>query len=67
MRHLTALDEIVFSEAFRFELDPLKDKRVPPRVPRLLVETDKETSVLFALPRRVFTLDLVLAFPLGLA
>jgi hypothetical protein len=62
MRHLTALDEIAFSDAFRFELDPRKNPRVPPRIPRLL-ETDKETAVLFALPRRSFT-DLVLAFPL---
>jgi hypothetical protein len=59
MRHLTALDEIAFSEAFRFDL---KDPRVPPRTPRLL-ETDRETAVLFVLPRRSFQ-DLVLAFPL---
>jgi hypothetical protein len=59
MRHLTGLDEIAFSEAFRF---PLKDPRVPPRTARLL-ETDRETSVLFALPRRSFQ-DLVMAFPL---
>jgi len=63
MRHLTALDEIAFTSAFRFELSPDKDPRVPPRVPRLL-ETDRETAVLFALPRRSFT-DLVLAFPLA--
>jgi hypothetical protein len=59
MRHLTGLDETAFSEAFRF---PLRDRRVPPRTPRLL-ETDRESAVLFALPRRAFT-DLVLAFPL---
>jgi hypothetical protein len=59
MRHLTALDEIAFGEAFRFDL---KDPRVPPRTPRLL-ETDRETAVLFVLPRRSFQ-DLVLAFPL---
>jgi hypothetical protein len=59
MRHLTALDEIAFSQAFRF---PLKDEGVSARTPRLL-ETDRETAVLFALPRRSFT-DLVLAFPL---
>jgi hypothetical protein len=59
MRHLTALDEIAFSEAFRFDL---KAPGVPPRTPRLL-ETDRETAVLFALPRRAFQ-DLVLAFPL---
>jgi hypothetical protein len=60
MRHLTALDEIAFSEAFRFDF---KDERVPPQVPRLL-ETDRETAVLFALPRASGRTDLVLAFPL---
>jgi hypothetical protein len=59
MRHLTALDEIAFSEAFRFDL---KAEDVPPRTPRLL-ETDRETAVLFVLPRRAFQ-DVVLAFPL---
>jgi hypothetical protein len=59
MRHLTGLDEIAFSGAFKF---PLNDPRVPPRTPRLL-ETDRETAVLFVLPRRSFQ-DLVLAFPL---
>jgi hypothetical protein len=59
MRHLTALDEIAFSDAFRFDL---KDPRVPPRTPRLL-ETDRETAVLFVLERRSFQ-DLVLTFPL---
>jgi hypothetical protein len=59
MRHLTGLDEIAFSEAFRFDL---KAPGVPPRTPRLL-ETDRETAVLFALPRRAFQ-DVVLAFPL---
>jgi hypothetical protein len=59
MRHLTALDEIAVSGAFRFDL---KDPRVPPRTPRLL-ETDRETAVLFALPRRSFQ-DLVMTFPL---
>jgi hypothetical protein len=59
MRHLTALDEIAYSQAFRFDL---KDPRVPPRTPRLL-ETDGETAVLFLLERRAFR-DLVLAFPL---
>jgi von Willebrand factor type A domain/Aerotolerance regulator N-terminal len=62
MQNLTALDEIAFTEAFRFELGPAKNPGVPPRTPRLL-ETDKETAVLFALSRRSFT-DLVLAFPL---
>jgi hypothetical protein len=59
MRHLAALDEIAFSGAFRFDL---RDKRVPPLVPRLL-EADRETALLFVLPRRSFQ-DLVLAFPL---
>ncbi len=62
MRDLTGLDEIVFHEAFRFELDHRKDERVPPKTPRLL-ECDKDTAVLFALSRRAFT-DLVLTFPL---
>jgi hypothetical protein len=59
MRHLTALDDIAFSDAFRFDL---KDPRVPPRTPKLL-ETDGETAVLFLLERRSFQ-DLVLTFPL---
>jgi hypothetical protein len=59
MRHLAALDDIAFSEAFRFNLT---DPRVPPRTPKLL-ETDGETAVLFLLERRSFQ-DLVLTFPL---
>jgi hypothetical protein len=59
MRHLSGLDEIAFSEAFRFDL---KAAGVPARTPRLL-ETDRETAVLFVLPRRAFS-DVVLAFPL---
>jgi hypothetical protein len=59
MQNLTALDEIAFSEAFLFDL---KDARVPPRTPRLL-ETDRETAVLFVLARRSFQ-DLVMTFPL---
>jgi hypothetical protein len=59
MRHLTALDDIAFTGAFRFDL---RDARVPPRTPRLL-ETDGETAVLFVLERRAFQ-DLVLTFPL---
>ncbi|MHB1426204.1 MAG: VWA domain-containing protein [Gemmataceae bacterium] len=59
MRHLSGLDEIAFSEAFRFDL---KAAGVPPRTPRLL-ESDRETAVLFVLPRRAFQ-DVVLAFPL---
>jgi hypothetical protein len=59
MRHLSGLDEIAFSEAFRFDL---REPRVPPQVPRLL-EADRETALLFVLPRRAFR-DLVLTFPL---
>ncbi len=59
MRHLTALDEVAVSEAFRFDLH---DPRVPPRTPRLL-EADRENALLVALPRRSFT-DLVMTFPL---
>ena len=62
MANLTALDEIAFTDAFRFELDARKDERLPQKIPRLL-ETDKETAVLFALGRGDFT-DLVLTFPL---
>ena len=35
---------------------------MPPRVPRLL-EADRDTALLFVLPRRAFQ-DLVLTFPL---
>jgi hypothetical protein len=61
MRHLTALDEIAFSEAFLFK--PKEgDPPLPPRTPRLL-ETGKETAVMLALSRRAFT-DVVMTFPL---
>ncbi len=60
MRGLTGLDEIVFTSAFRFDLD--KDKRLPPELPRLL-ETENEGAVLFVLPRGAFS-DLVLTCPL---
>ena len=40
MTHLTGLDEIAFSDAFRFELDPDKNPNVPARVPKLL-ETER--------------------------
>ncbi|MFM7151867.1 MAG: vWA domain-containing protein [Gemmataceae bacterium] len=59
MRGLTGLDEIAFSEAFRFDLS---EARVPPRIPRLL-EAEGETALLFLLPRRSYQ-DLVLTFPL---
>ncbi len=60
MRHLTALDQIALSEAFRFDL---KDPRVPPRTPRLL-ETGGETAVLLVLQRRPPLQDVVQTFPL---
>ncbi len=59
MRHLTGLDEIAFSEAFRFDLTA---PDVPARTPRLL-ETDRDSAVLFVLARGAFQ-DVVLAFPL---
>ena len=59
MRDLSGLDEIAFSDAFRFDL---REARVPPRVPRLL-EADRETALLFELPRGSYK-DLVLTFPL---
>jgi hypothetical protein len=62
MKGLTGLDEIVFTRAFRFELDPDKDKRLPPDVPRLL-ETEREGAVLFVLPRGPYS-DVVLTCPL---
>jgi hypothetical protein len=59
MRHLTGLDEIAFTGAFKFDL---RAEGVPPRVPRLL-EADRETALLFVLSRQSFR-DLVLTFPL---
>jgi hypothetical protein len=62
MQGLTELDEIPFTGAFRFELDPRKNPDVPPRTARLL-ECEGDTAVLFLLERRAFR-DLVLAFPI---
>ncbi len=62
MQGLTQLDEIPFTGAFRFELDPRKNPDVPPRTARLL-ECDGDTAALFLLERRAFR-DLVLALPL---
>jgi hypothetical protein len=63
MRHLTALDEIAFSEALRFPPRAQeKEHPLPPRTARLL-ECPGETAVLFAVPRNTYT-DLVLTFPL---
>jgi hypothetical protein len=62
MRHLTALDEIPFDSKGSAFLFDLKDPRVPPRTPRLL-ETGKETALMFALARRSYT-DVVLTCPI---
>ena len=59
MRHLTGLDEIAFTGAFRFDL---KD-RVCRRGRRLLLEAEGEKPVMFSMPRGSVQ-DLVLAFPL---
>jgi hypothetical protein len=58
-RYVPSVQEIGLTEAFRFDL---KDPRVPPRTPKL-IETDKETAVLFTLSRQSFT-DLVMTFPI---
>jgi hypothetical protein len=58
-RYVPSVQEIGLTEAFRFDL---KDPRVPPRTPRL-IETDRETAVLFTLSRQSFT-DLVMTFPI---
>ena len=62
MRGLTGLDEIVFTRAFRVELDADKDERLPSELPRLL-ETEKDGAVLFVLPRGAYR-DVVLTAPL---
>jgi hypothetical protein len=59
LRYLSSVHTIGLTEAFRFDL---KDSRVPPRTPRL-IETDRETAVLFTLARQSFT-DLVMTFPI---
>jgi hypothetical protein len=59
LRYLSSVHTIGLTEAFRFDL---KDPRVPPRTPRL-IETDRETAVLFTLARQSFT-DLVMTFPI---
>jgi hypothetical protein len=59
LRYVSSVQEIGLTEAFRFDL---KDPRVPPRTPRL-IETDRETAVLFTLNRQSFT-DLVMTFPI---
>lgn len=62
MQGLTELDEIPFTGAFRFELNPKLNPDVPPRTARLL-ECENDTAVLFLLERRAFR-DLVLTFPI---
>jgi hypothetical protein len=57
--YLRGLHEIGIADAFRFDL---KDPRVPPRLPRLL-ESDRDTVLLFTLSRQSFT-DLVQTFAL---
>jgi hypothetical protein len=57
LRYLAALYDVGIDEAFQFNLD---DKNVPPRTPRLL-ETDKNTAVMFSLNRQSFR-DVVLTF-----
>jgi hypothetical protein len=59
LRYLSSVHSIGVMEAFRFDL---KDPRVPPRTPRL-IETDRETAVLFTLARQSYT-DLVMTFPI---
>jgi hypothetical protein len=59
LRYMSSVHSIGLTEAFRFDL---KDPRVPPRTPRL-IETDRETAVLFTLARQSYT-DLVMTFPI---
>jgi hypothetical protein len=57
LRGLTALYDVGISESFQFNM---KDPRVPPRSPRL-IESDRDTALLFSLSRQSFS-DVVLAF-----
>jgi hypothetical protein len=59
LRYLTGLQDIGVTDAFQFNL---RDPRVPPRTPRL-IESDKDTVLMFSLSRQSFT-DLVMTFPL---
>ncbi len=59
LRYLSSVHTIALTEAFEFDF---KDPRVPPRTPRL-IETDRETAVLFTLSRQSYT-DLVMTFPI---
>jgi hypothetical protein len=59
LRYMSSVHSIGLTEAFRFDL---KDPRVPPRTPRL-IETDRETAVLFTLARQSYT-DLIMTFPI---
>jgi hypothetical protein len=55
MRYLAALHDVGIDDAFRA-------KDLPPRTPRLM-ESDKDTALLFTLSRQSFT-DLVMTFPI---
>src|SRR5262249_40750223 len=57
LRGLTALYDVGISESFQFNM---KAPRVPPRSPRL-IESDRDTALLFSLSRQSFS-DVVLAF-----
>jgi hypothetical protein len=59
MQYLTTLQDIHIGEYFRFDL---KGPGVPAQTPRLL-EADRDTALLFTLPRGSFT-DVIMAFPL---
>jgi hypothetical protein len=59
LRHIPNLWDVGVSEAWKFNL---KDKGVPPHIPRL-IETTGDTALLFTLPRGPYT-DLVMTFPL---
>jgi hypothetical protein len=59
MQYLSALQDIRIGEYFRINL---KDPRIPSQTPRLL-EADRDTALLFTLPRASFT-DVIMAFPL---
>ncbi|MFL5242230.1 MAG: vWA domain-containing protein [Gemmataceae bacterium] len=59
MQYLTTLGDVHIGEYFQFDL---KDPRVPAQTPRLL-EADRDTTLLFTLPRASFT-DVIMTFPL---
>jgi hypothetical protein len=59
LRYLTGLHEIGIDGAFRLDMS---DPKIPPRTPRLL-ESDKNTVLMFTIPRQSFT-DLIQTFPI---